>query len=124
MLSRLIRSLRRNWLTCTYIVAAFSWLYTGSAVLFCLVVFAVCLWLMFRYRTLLATVVRSKVTLFLYSVVILFIAKTWAEKFLKHQFGIEPDYIKNAAIVYGAFLSLPLTLFLVALLLMLAFVDF
>lgn len=120
ILKKLLRYFRRSWLICLYIAAAFSWLKTDSAFLFCLTVSAVCIWLAWHYRALLALVVRNKVAVFLYSVVILFIAKTYAEKLLNNQFGIEPDYIKNAAIVYGAFLSVPLTIALIALTLVVA----
>ncbi|MCS5516817.1 hypothetical protein NWF32_23495 [Pseudomonas qingdaonensis] len=48
----------------------------------------------------------------LYSVVVVYLCKLSAQRMLNARFGIEVDYLDNAAVVYGALYSIPFSLML------------
>lgn len=55
----------------------------------------------------------------LYSVVVVYLCKLSAQRALNARFGIEVDYLDNAAVVYGALYSIPFSLMLLGVYLLL-----
>lgn len=111
-----IKGIVRNVLPiASYIVVAFFLLRKEYNIYAYIIVYGVFFFILYKYRKSLTIIFRSKIVFGIYSVVVVYVSNVYAEKMINHDFLIKSENINHSSVFLGAFLSVPVTIFIISL---------